>query len=140
MSDIIENIKEALNPKVREQATPPDYDPHTRGPYPDNQASVVVNPATEITQQVSPPKGDVPDPKKVATLTSTGAQEQQQQQEESQKLASGVGFNAPWGTYGPHGSRIANLLDPRVDSDRDGRPKHGLSDVGPVAARPARNT
>ena len=128
MSDIIENIKEALNPKEREQATVPDYDPHTRGPYPDNQASVVVNPATANSQsQVSPPKGDVPDAK---AATST---------QESQKIASGVGFNAPKGTYGPHGSRIANFLDPRVDSDRDGRPKHGLSDVGPVAARPAKN-
>jgi hypothetical protein len=28
---------------------------------------------------------------------------------------------APEGTYGPHNSRIANALDPRVDSDRDGR-------------------
>jgi hypothetical protein len=28
---------------------------------------------------------------------------------------------APEGTYGPHGSRIANALDPRVDSDRDHR-------------------
>ncbi|KAK0649551.1 hypothetical protein B0T16DRAFT_410301 [Cercophora newfieldiana] len=28
---------------------------------------------------------------------------------------------APEGTYGPHTSRVANALDPRVDSDRDGR-------------------
>ncbi|KAK1775124.1 hypothetical protein QBC45DRAFT_423201 [Copromyces sp. CBS 386.78] len=122
MSDIIENIKEALNPKERQQATVPDYDPHTRGPYPDNQASTEKN-----QSQVSPPKGDVPDAK---AATST---------QESQKIGSGVGFNAPKGTYGPHGSRIANFLDPRVDSDRDGRPKHGLSDVGPVASRPAKN-
>jgi len=27
---------------------------------------------------------------------------------------------APEGTYGPHGSRVANAADPRVDSDRDG--------------------
>jgi len=27
---------------------------------------------------------------------------------------------APEGTHGPHGSRIANAADPRVDSDRDG--------------------
>lgn len=131
MSDIIENIKEALNPKEREQATVPDYDPHTRGPYPDNQSSVVVNQATSnnnnTQSQVSPPKGDVPDAK---SATST---------QESQKLASGVGFNAPKGTYGPHGSRIANFLDPRVDSDRDGHPKHGLSDIGPVAKRPVKN-
>ncbi|KAK0743829.1 hypothetical protein B0T18DRAFT_415998 [Schizothecium vesticola] len=34
-------------------------------------------------------------------------------------LMSGSG--APEGTYGPHGSRVANAADPRVDSDRDGR-------------------
>ncbi len=29
------------------------------------------------------------------------------------------GNNVPEGTYGPHRSRVANALDPRVDSDRD---------------------
>lgn len=32
-----------------------------------------------------------------------------------------VGSGAPEGTYGPHNSRLANAVDPRVDSDRDGR-------------------
>lgn len=41
------------------------------------------------------------------------------------------------GTYGPHRSRIANTLDPRVDPGRDGRPSHGLSDYGGAAAKPA---
>lgn len=36
-------------------------------------------------------------------------------------LMSGGGSGAPEGTYGPHGSRVANAADPRVDSDRDGR-------------------
>ena len=27
----------------------------------------------------------------------------------------------PEGTHGPHGSRVANAADPRIDSDRDGR-------------------
>jgi hypothetical protein len=31
----------------------------------------------------------------------------------------GAQSNAPEGTYGPHSSRLANTLDPRVDSDRD---------------------
>ncbi|CAN8101944.1 unnamed protein product [Discula destructiva] len=30
-----------------------------------------------------------------------------------------TGFNDPEGTHGPHASRIANTMDPRVDSDRD---------------------
>lgn len=34
---------------------------------------------------------------------------------------SGFGSGAPEGTYGPHSSRTANTLDPRVDSDRDNR-------------------
>ncbi|KAK3402423.1 hypothetical protein B0T20DRAFT_346255 [Sordaria brevicollis] len=130
MSDIIGNIKEALNPKEREQATVPDYDPHKRGPYPDDQASTIVNEATanSTKSQVSPPKGDAPDAK---AATST---------QEAHKVASEVGFNAPKGTYGPHGSRIANFLDPRVDSDRDGHQKHGLSEMGPVAAKPAKSS
>jgi hypothetical protein len=41
---------------------------------------------------------------------------------------------APAGTHGPHGSRIANVADPRVDSDRDGR---GAIGTGPG---PASNT
>lgn len=35
---------------------------------------------------------------------------------------------APEGTYGPHGSRVANAADPRVDSDRDG--SHNVGAVG----------
>lgn len=41
---------------------------------------------------------------------------------------------APAGTHGPHSNRIANLADPRVDSDRDGR---GAIGTGPG---PASNT
>lgn len=32
-----------------------------------------------------------------------------------------AGANVPEGTYGPHGSRLANAVDPRVDSDLDHR-------------------
>lgn len=39
---------------------------------------------------------------------------------------------APEGTHGPHNSRIANAMDPRVDSDRDGSRK-----VGPNTGRTA---
>lgn len=41
---------------------------------------------------------------------------------------------APTGTHGPHSSRMANTVDPRVDSDRDGR---GALHSGPG---PASNT
>jgi hypothetical protein len=41
---------------------------------------------------------------------------------------------APAGTHGPHSSRVANVADPRVDSDRDGRAALG---TGPG---PAPNT
>ncbi|KAK3385709.1 hypothetical protein B0H63DRAFT_473444 [Podospora didyma] len=34
------------------------------------------------------------------------------------------------GTYGPHNSRIANALDPRVDSDMDGRGTTGTTGAG----------
>ncbi|KAL1876581.1 hypothetical protein VTK73DRAFT_9245 [Phialemonium thermophilum] len=35
------------------------------------------------------------------------------------------GNEAREGEYGPHGSRVANAADPRVDSDRDNRAHHG---------------
>ncbi|KAK3948088.1 hypothetical protein QBC32DRAFT_222770 [Pseudoneurospora amorphoporcata] len=44
---------------------------------------------------------------------------------------------APTGTYGPHDSRAANTLDPRVDSDRDGRAANLGHHAGPG---PAPNT
>ena len=36
-------------------------------------------------------------------------------------MSGGLRGEAPEGTYGPHSSRMANAVDPRVDSDRDGR-------------------
>lgn len=39
---------------------------------------------------------------------------------------------APAGTHGPHSSRVGNTLDPRVDSDRDGRGALGTG-PGPAA-------
>lgn len=36
------------------------------------------------------------------------------------------GSGAPEGTHGPHGSRVANAADPRIDSDRDHRGQHHL--------------
>ncbi|KAK3291094.1 uncharacterized protein B0H64DRAFT_478420 [Chaetomium fimeti] len=49
MSDILEAIKDAVNPKRREQATVETYDAHKRGPYPDSASGGSRQP------QVSPP-------------------------------------------------------------------------------------
>ncbi|KAI8160635.1 hypothetical protein K4K49_004630 [Colletotrichum sp. SAR 10_70] len=40
-----------------------------------------------------------------------------------------TGYDDPAGTHGPHGSRVGNQVDPRVDSDRDhrGAPGSGLT-------------
>ncbi|KAK4236788.1 hypothetical protein C8A03DRAFT_45245 [Achaetomium macrosporum] len=146
MSDIIENIKDALNPKRREEATVPEYDAQKRGPYTASEGQ---------PEQVAPPRAEQTD------LSSAGAgaghtqhsgslfsqnlnaaEESQSQSsrtatapDRSPKLASNTGFNAPEGTYGPHKSRVANALDPRVDSDRDGKPSHGVSGYGEAAAQ-----
>ena len=48
MSDILENIKDAINPSRREEATPPDYDPNKRGAYADA-------PSDDKKAQVNPP-------------------------------------------------------------------------------------
>lgn len=43
-----------------------------------------------------------------------------------------TGYNDPEGTHGPHSSRVANAVDPRVDSDRDhrGAPVAGATGAG----------
>jgi hypothetical protein len=51
-----------------------------------------------------------------------------------------TGYNDPTGTHGPHGSRVTNAADPRIDSDRDHRGApgtagtvHAGSSPGPAA-------
>lgn len=41
-----------------------------------------------------------------------------------------TGYNDPEGTHGPHSSRVANAVDPRVDSDRDHRGAPGAAAPG----------
>ncbi|KAK5657915.1 hypothetical protein OQA88_2464 [Cercophora sp. LCS_1] len=116
MSDVLENLKDAINPHRRENATAPTYDASKRGAYADAPAKSepeLALPADSKTQDSS---------KMIAPDSST-------------KAATNANFNAPERTYGPHDSKIANALDPRVDSDRDGRPKHGGSALGRAAKR-----
>lgn len=133
MSDILEALKDAVNPKRREQATTETYDPKTRGPYADPAA------AGDGQPEVAPP-AEARDPGRAEqtdlSTTATAGQHPTTGPDRSPKRASNTGYDAPEGTYGPHASRVANVLDPRVDSDRDGRPSHGLSDVGSAAAKP----
>ncbi|KAK4447222.1 hypothetical protein QBC34DRAFT_382472 [Podospora aff. communis PSN243] len=125
MSEIISNLKEALNPKKREDATAPTYDP-SRAPYADN---------TPSQNQLDPPRGEAPTDTETSSVTRT---DKMTAPDRPPKAATHTNFNAPEGTYGPHGSRLANALDPRVDSDRDGSPKHGVSGYGGAAAKPER--
>ncbi|KAJ4288786.1 hypothetical protein N0V88_007322 [Collariella sp. IMI 366227] len=138
MSEIIDSIKDAVNPKRREQATTETYDPKKRGPYAEDPTPSVNEP------ELSPPK-EAQDPARAeqSDLSQTGQRSQMLNTSEpgtgpnrSPKVASNTKFHAPEGTYGPHKSRIVNVLDPRVDSDRDGKPSHGLSDVGPAGSKP----
>jgi hypothetical protein len=52
-------------------------------------------------------------------------------------LGSGNTQGAPEGSYGPHSSRIANALDPRVDSDRDNRGAAGYNGGGAMPSAAA---
>ncbi|KAK1759997.1 hypothetical protein QBC47DRAFT_357809 [Echria macrotheca] len=122
MSDILANLKDAVNPKRREKATPPDYDAQKLGAHAN-----------------APPSSDTAEPKLLASdADNTGNPNAARTTapDTSPKLATDTGFNAPKGTYGPHQSRLANALDPRVDSDRDGHPAHGVSGYGGAAAQP----
>lgn len=39
MSEIVENLKDAVDPSRREKATVPTYDPEQRGPYADKKGT-----------------------------------------------------------------------------------------------------
>ncbi|KAK3303856.1 uncharacterized protein B0T15DRAFT_504998 [Chaetomium strumarium] len=127
MSDILENVKDAVNPKRREEATIPEYDAQKRGPYTASEG--------QQPEQVSPPRAEQTD------LSSAGANAGHTRHSGSlfsQNLNAAednTGFNAPEGTYGPHKSRVANALDPRVGSNRDGKPSHGVSGYGEATAQ-----
>ncbi|KAL2152821.1 hypothetical protein VTH82DRAFT_3976 [Thermothelomyces myriococcoides] len=151
MSELVDAIKDAVNPKRREQATVETYDPHTRGPYPDrppagdnNQVHPSSRSQQPETEAGAPQRGEAQDAGRVeqgdlsgiTTAAAAGDSHEAQSAEQAPKLASGANYNAPQGTYGPHKSRVANTLDPRVDSDRDGIPSHGISDYGGAAAKP----
>ncbi|SPQ23511.1 bb116bb2-ad7c-418d-999a-b643c8e1eb28 [Thermothielavioides terrestris] len=152
MSEILDAIKDAVSPKRREQATVSTYDAQKRGPYAEHGGD---------QQGLSPPSEAQTNLSSTGTGTAAAAPGQRSGSlfsqtmnaaEESSKgsrtgtaaaapdrapkLACNVGFGAPEGTYGPHKSRVANVLDPRVDSDRDGWPSQGLSDYGGAAAKP----
>ncbi|KAB5559578.1 hypothetical protein GE09DRAFT_1113447 [Coniochaeta sp. 2T2.1] len=51
--------------------------------------------------------------------------------------AGTTGYNDPEGTHGPHSSRLANAVDPRVDSDVDHRraPQTGTTGYGAPASQ-----
>jgi hypothetical protein len=121
MSDILANLKDAVNSKRREKATPPDYDAQKLGAYAD-----------------TPPSSDTAEPQLLADNENSQAS-RTTAPNISPKLATDAGFNASKGTYGPHHSRLANALDPRVDSDRDGRPSHGVSGYDGAAAQPEKS-
>lgn len=60
MADIIDSLKDAVNPARRESATAATYDPHTRGPYPDRKPTSEGEPGT-----LAPPqKPESQDPKR----------------------------------------------------------------------------
>ncbi|KAK3361400.1 hypothetical protein B0T24DRAFT_108398 [Lasiosphaeria ovina] len=143
MSDIIDAIKDAVNPSRREEATAPTYDPHKRGPYPDQAPPPASGEPGDDARSKREAKAQAEAVEQAAaaddvtTGTTTGTTDTAAAADPSPKAASGTGFDAPEGTYGPHSSRLANALDPRVDSNRDGHPHHGRSELGGAATKPA---
>lgn len=139
MSDIAEAIKDAINPSRREQATTETYDASKRGPYADGQPESRA--PSEAQHPARAEQGNLAGGGRTVTSHAANTSGESNMRtrtapDRSPTLASGAGLDAPEGTYGPHKSRVANALDPRVDSDRDARPSHGLSDYDGVAAKP----
>ncbi|KAK3998241.1 hypothetical protein QBC44DRAFT_363769 [Cladorrhinum sp. PSN332] len=60
MSDIVEALKDVVDPSRRDAATHETYDPHTRGPYPDREPT---SEKPENQPSLSPPlKKEAEDP------------------------------------------------------------------------------
>jgi len=53
-----------------------------------------------------------------------------------QQVGASTAAPAAEGTFGPHGSRIANAPDPRVDSDQDGGQTLGVGQASYTGAAP----
>lgn len=105
MSDILSYIKDAVNPKHREQATiPGTYDPHEQGPYPDRPSAAVRTSET----QVEPPTTTTEQPNTQGAAGVGNGEGAGQLGAGTPKYGTVKGLNAPEGTYGPHGSKIAS--------------------------------
>lgn len=144
MSDIVESLKDAFSHKRRDEATVPTYDAQSRGPYREHAPPDSTQPQLALSSESRDPgraeqtdlSSDAASGQRSGSLSSQTLNAAEQSDRASPKAATTTGHGAPEGTYGPHKSRIANALDPRVDSDCDGRPSHGLSDYGDAAGKP----
>ncbi|KAK4195860.1 hypothetical protein QBC40DRAFT_15293 [Triangularia verruculosa] len=78
MSDIIESLKDAVDPSRREQATTETYDPHTRGPYPDRKPAADNSPGGLAPPQISQPVLEKADParKEQGDLSQAGGKKE----------------------------------------------------------------
>lgn len=114
MSDIIEAIKDAVNPKRREEATVEIYDAQKRGPYADRRS------AGDSQPEVAPPnEAQNPGRAEQNDLSSTGA---------GQRTRTTVS-QTPNTT---NESRQSHALDP----DMEDKSSQGLGDYGAAAVKP----
>ncbi|KAL2264898.1 hypothetical protein VTJ83DRAFT_7408 [Remersonia thermophila] len=101
MSNIIQKIENAISGKKASSAPEGTYGPH------DSRAANTLDPRVDSDRDNSHTVG-----------STTGARRTAGHGELGSAGVTGT-YGAPEGTYGPHSSRVANAMDPRVDSDRD---------------------
>jgi hypothetical protein len=118
MSDIIEAMKDAVNPKRREQATVETYDAQKRGPYADRRST------GDNQLEVAPPKNEAQNPRRAeqSDLSNAAA---------SQSSGFTVGQ-----TLNTTELRQSHAMDPRLEPNREDKSSHGLSDYGEAAVKP----
>ncbi|KAK4119080.1 hypothetical protein N657DRAFT_650637 [Parathielavia appendiculata] len=133
MSDIVEAIKDAVNPKRREQATVETYDPHKRGPYPDQpptgDGQPGLSPST-TTEAQNPGTAERSD------LSSTVAAGGQHSGSVTSQTLNSAQPSAAQSSAGRSRSRVAEALDPRAESTGNGSGSQGLGDYGGAATKP----
>jgi hypothetical protein len=118
MSDIIEAIQDAVNPKRREEATAETYDAQKRGPYADRRSTHDGQP------EVAPPN----------EIQNPGRAEQNDPRNAAASQRSGPTVSQTLNTTTE--SRQSHAMDPCLEPDKEDKSSHGLSDYGEAAVKP----
>lgn len=133
MSEIIDAIKDAVNPKRREQATVSNYDAQRRGPYTEQASAGASKPGPLSSSEAQDPgRTEQTD---LSRDTSAAAGQHSGSIFSKTLSAAEESGRATQPEPSPK-SRINHTLHSRADADRGSRVEYGPCDYGGAAAKP----